>query len=418
MEYNAYACALKKGYTLDRKALLGCALGLYFPIHFFSVFLRYDYLMLEALFLALFFCIGGKLKLKYVALLPLLVAIGIRYFAGHSSVTGYFAPVYHLVKYFRLLLIPILADISSRITPRQKNFLGWEVSVCILLTDIISLYYAHINPLAIRYRGLQDQIDYYGIIQFDQIFSFAIVEVFLFAVLLDSDIPLGKKLFPSLVFAVNSLMLIKAQLMTPIAVMLLIAALYLFFETGKFFKRFLLFPMALLFLAARKPILTFLIAQIEKMQSTIMSRRIEAILNALLENSGQANALSARLVKVRISLTSFLKSPYFGIGFTNFDGKTVGCHQDWFDILAVSGIFAFLFILIFLVLQFRDIMRRCEDKKGRHMCAAAFLAFLILGFLDPALSPTILIAVFVLAPNYQFLGGKYDKRIHLYRPYL
>ena len=417
MEYNACASAVRRGYSLDRKALLGCVLGLYFSIHYFSVFLRYDYLVLETFFLVLFFCVGGKLKFKYIALFPLLAAIGIRYFAGHSNVTGYFAPVYHLVKYFRLLLIPLLADAFAQTTPRQKHFFFREISVCVLITDVISLYYAHINPLSIRYRGLLDQVDYYGIIRFSQIFSFAIIEVFLFAVLLESDIPAQRKLFPTLVFAVNSLMLVKAQLMTPIVIMLIVAALYLFLEIGKFARRFLLLPMALVLLAARKSILAFFVAQIQKMQSTIMSRRAEAILNALLDSGGQTDALSARVVKIQISWASFLKRPYFGIGFANFDGTTVGCHQDWFDILAVSGIFAFLLILTFLVLQFRNIIRRCKDKKGRHMCTAAFLAFLILGFLNGNLAPDILITVFILAPNYRLFGGKYD-RVYLYHPYL
>lgn len=412
------ACISTAHYVWNRKAVITCSLALYFSVHFFSVFLRYDYLFLEAFFLALFFCVSAKLKLKYVALFPLLTAIGIRYFAGHSGVTGYFAPVYHLVKYFRLLSIPLLIDSFAQVTPRQKKFLVSEISVCILLTNLISLYYAHINPLSIRYRGLLDQVDYYGIIRFSQIFSFAIIEVFLFALFLDSDIPVQKKAFPALVFAVNSLMLVKAQLMTPVALTLMVAALYFFFETGKFAKRFLVFPLALILFAARKPILTFFIARIQKMHSTIMSRRAEAILNALLDSGGQTNSLSARLVKIQISWTSFLQRPYLGIGFTTFDMTTVGCHQDWFDILAVSGVFVFLIVLIFFAFQFRDAMRKCEDKKARHMCAAAFIAFLILGFINATLASDLLITVFILAPNYRLLGGTYDKRIYLYRSYL
>ena len=381
-------------------------LGLYFALHFFSLLTEYDFLIIEIAFLGIFIIVTRKIRLSTMSMIALVALIGLRYYLNHSDVEGYFAPIYHLVKYLRIIHLPFIIEIFNRINAKSKRHLVTIVLIGVLLTDLISIYYTVSNPLAIRYReSFNDEIVYHGIIRFSQIFSFGIINVFLFLRAINKYIEFKKRLYLIILLVINSIMLIRAQLMTPVLVMFLCLILYLYLATEKSKKILLGIPLLIIVYFSYEPLLQGILQIIRRMDSNIMTRRLEAILNLALFTGGQINSITARQAKVDISLNSFKSNPILGIGFSDFNGNTVGCHQDWFDIMAVSGIIVFLFIMIFLIIQYRRTAVEISNRNGHNMLTAAFISFIVMGFLDPCIDSNILITVFVISSNFELIGS-------------
>lgn len=382
-------------------------LGVYFSLHYFSLLTEYDFLIIEIAFLGVFVIAARRIRFSTLCMIVLVLLIGIRYYSNHSTEVGYFAPSYHLVKYLRILHLPFIIDLYKKISKKDRQRLMTIVLLGVLATDLVSIYYTFSNPLAIRYRdSFDDAVVYHGIIRFSQIFSFGIINTILVIRLIDKNIEFKKKTGLIVLLVSNSIMLLRAQLMTPILIMLLCLVLYMYFATDRSVKVLLGIPLLILGCFLYEPFLLGILQIVRGMDSTIMTRRVEAILNMALFTGGQVNSIEARQAKINISIDSFLRSPITGIGFSRFNGETVGCHQDWFDILAVSGIVVFVVIIWFLILQYRRIIAETSSHSGRNMLTAAFISFLVIGFLDPCLDTNILITVFILSSNFELVGSK------------
>ncbi len=394
--------------SIKRSSGIAGILGVYFALHFFSVLTEYDYIALEFLFLIFFFFCERKWKAYSILPFVLFALAASRYFLGHSSVEGYFAPKYHLIKYFRLLFVPVVCAVFSELDKRQKRLLLLEIITCMIFTNMVSLYYTKIDPLAIRYRGYGDEELYPGIIRFSQIFSFAMLGVILLVAVLKTKKSMKSILFYGTAIALNAFMLLKAQMMTPVIVFALAAACYILFSCRE--KTFLKYMGAFLIpitLLLYKPFFSWILGIVQTLESSIMTRRMEALLNILLQTGGQVDSVSARMIKINISCTSFLQKPVFGIGFANFNEQTVGCHQDWFDILAVSGIIGIVLLAFFLVRQYKTGAAKCETREDLMMFKALYLAWIALGFLDPCLDMSLLIVVMIVAPHISLLWRRH-----------
>lgn len=387
----------------NKVSFLAILLGTYFIIHFFSAVTHYDYLFFEVGYFIAFMFVLKKIRINAMFFVPIFLIIFIRYLLGHSDVEGYYSPANHLVKYFRLLFIPVIIEMFNRITDKDKRNLLYIIMTCVLLTDLLSIYYTFTDPLAIRYRNIFGEIRYYGIITFSQIFSYGMLNVFLLTKLLQDKVKNLRSFFIVIVFVVNTVMIIKAQLMTPLFIMILTFLLYHFYVNINYKFCFLsvLFFLTVYFLFDN--ILLFFLHFIQSVDSSILTKRLEAVINFLFIGAGQVDSVSNRLAKIMISWDSFQEQPLFGIGFIDYSEFTVGCHQEWFDILAVSGLIGFFCVALFLIQQYRYVLKSCDTLTGRKMFIATFISFLILGLLDPCLSTDIFVTVFVLSAHFNHL---------------
>lgn len=382
---------------------LAILLGTYFIIHFFSVVTYYDYLFLEVIYYIVFLFALKKIRINAYFFVPLFLFIFIRYLLGHSDVEGFGSPANHLVKYFRLLFIPFIIEMFNKTTNKEKRNLLYVIMTCVLLTDLLSIYYTFTDPLAIRYRNIYGEIRYFGIITFSQIFSYGMLNVFLLTKLLKDKVKNLRSFFIVIVFMVNTVMIIKAQLMTPLFIMILTFLLYHFYVINNYKFCFLSVLFFLTFYFLFDNILLSFLHFIQSMDSSILTKRLEATINFLFIGEGQVDSVSNRLAKIMISWDSFQEQPLFGIGFTNYSDFTVGCHQEWFDILAVSGVIGLFCVVLFLILQCRYVLKSCDTVSGRKMFIATFISFIVLGLLDPCLNTDIFVTVFVLSAHFNLL---------------
>lgn len=379
-------------------------LSVYVIIHFCSYFTRFDYVVLELFFFTLFsFCLK-KLYTAYIVGVGFFFITALRYFAIHSDVSGYFAPVYHLLKYYRLIYIPIIIGVFSNLNVVQKRFLIVEILICVCITNIISLYYVSIDDLAIRYRGMKDGIPnddtYPGIIRFSQVFSSAFLNfILLISIILNKNRTFVIWLF--LVLVLNTITLIKSQLMTPILCFCLVVLFYIIFQHYK--QKFINFVILVVIpvLLFYKKISELLLGYLDYIKSDFIAKRLEAILNFAISGDGRKySAINNRMNKIDISLSSFNTSPLFGIGYGKYDSNVVGSHQDWFDILAVSGVLGFVIVLIVIIISSKMVLKTTFNDSDKKAFLAAMIVFLVLGFLDPCLDICIFFAVFVIIPNF------------------
>ena len=408
---------------INRDNIAFVSMLMYFAIHFFSVLTEYDYVALEVLFLGIFIMCLPRITIPIIVGGLLLLYTSIRFFCGHSNETGYFAPVYHLLKYFRFFMIPILQEVFTRFSDKRKKIFFVETIICGVLTSVISLYYVFaFDPLAIRYRGLahsgQKETVYKGIIRFSQVFSLSLFTLILFIILMQMQTIKKKKDKKNTKFivvssiAVISVMIVKGQLMTPLIVLCIASLIYYFLsqyrKISKFIFNILLVCIGLLIY---KPILSRIYMIVRNNRENFIAMRLEAIISKLLGINAQSSSLDNRMKKISISMSSFKYKPLFGIGYENFNGRTVGCHQDYWDILAVSGIFGFLLLMFVLIFICVKTTIKCKTDVEKRLFIAEFTAFIILGFLDPCLDITIILVVFVLAPNCSCMINRTIKRL-------
>ena len=386
-----------------KRSAISVLLGAYFFVHFFSVITEYDFLALELIFLILFILCVKRIRLPELLIFPMVAILGMRYFSSHSDVQGYYAPIYHVVKYLRVLHLPFLIELFDEISENEKKRLLNICVIGIVLTDLISISYTFQHPLAIRYKENLGEGTFHGIIQFTQIFSFSIVNTFFFVRLMNKSNTVKERILTIAVIIVNTVMIIKAQLMTPVIMMFLCLVIYYSLMTKRTTKVLVGIPIVILLLVVYKPLLSSVLEFVGRLDSSIMTRRVEAIINTLLHTGGQVNSLSARQAKINISLDSFKLNPLFGIGFSTFDIDTIGCHQDWFDTLAVSGLLFYIFVIAYFVYLFFSAQRKTFDSACKNMLTAAFISFIVLGFLDPCLDSNIFIVIFLIAPNFEMI---------------
>lgn len=104
------------------------------------------------------------------------------------------------------------------------------------------------------------------------------------------------------------------------------------------------------------------------------------------------------------SLQSFSENPIFGINFKNHVEGEIGCHCQWADDLGRFGILGNIFIVYNYVRIVKYTIRNSGTFVKRNIISA-WICFFILGFLNPNLSGTILMAILVIIPTFDAVGG-------------
>ncbi len=340
-----------------------------------------------------------KVDIKYIIISAVFVLLILaRYLTGHSAVKGYFAPIHHCTKYLNTFFGISVCCLIQYMSEREKRVMMHTVCICCIVTGVFSIAYELQSPLAIRYRGLYGG-EYPWIVSFDQIFAYSIFAVMLLIMYISEKRKSKKDWLYVFTAGMNLSLLVLSKLATPMFLAIMIAVIYYtyFLIKKKKLYMIILTYLSVCILLISKQILNFIL-RLNTGQGFVASR-VNAVINALLNNGGQTTSLSNRQVKIDICISSLKRNPWVGIGFTDYNEFTVGCHQDWYDILAVSGFLGFIVIIIFLILYSRKVYRHTEAPKDKIRYVFGLIYFFTLGFFDPCLNISIIIVVFGLIPN-------------------
>ena len=348
-----------------------------------------------------------NLKTKYLTeLLPFMIICGITIimyaFSGQTSVRGFNAPVNHMLK-FVYLMFAVAISIGMRELSREvrARVIKWMLA-SVLISVLISIYSAvFIDRYAIRYsvdRGFSNIIDfgqYYGLCFIIAACAFVFFRY--------------RKMYSVwrvVLISIPILICVALSLITT-GVLLTALGIGLAFAVHKYDQSktkialwtvfiFALLAFSLLFRAQ----ISDWIYKITEPLNWILRDRLRSVADTIFRtNHGLIYSYDRRDELAGYSLSSFRAHPLFGIGYKEYGYGTIGCHQEWQDLLGVFGIvgtFLFAIAIIYLV---RVTARSIDNKTDLHTFYIAVVLFFIFGFLNPCLNLPVLTAVFVVAPN-------------------
>ena len=345
-------------------------------------------------------------KLPINKLWPIIIldlALGIMFFKAGQFGMGFFDPINNLVKFIYVfetyVLYLIIQQFERKTRKRLIEFAVW----CLIVTMIISLYYnLFIDSTAIRFRPEQ----YTFICTFGQYYECVIViSIIVCTLFSQKNVNYIKSL---LVIGILGLVFLVGNLVTGLVLAIGGIGMALILSKVKKLKYGLTFIglLGVIALSLRSYIIEILL-QISEWQffNKITADKIIAMAN-LLSGRDQVDTLSTRSMLTQYSINSFKQNPWFGIGYEGYHIGTVGCHQEWSDMLAVFGIVGVVLIGIVFLFLIKQIYRNIHTQLDFICFSISLILIFILGFLNPALTEEALLAVLVIAPNSSLIFRK------------
>lgn len=133
---------------------------------------------------------------------------------------------------------------------------------------------------------------------------------------------------------------------------------------------------------------------VETLGSQSTDQRVKELYLTLTGKNDQAKDITARQNLTNISITTFLHHPIMGtnhlLGGKRYADNIVGNHAEWFDLLALYGIFAFL--LFYIV--YTSLRKQYYDTKE----FIPSIIYVLMGFLNPMFYFVVNLTMFVIVP--------------------
>lgn len=188
-------------------------------------------------------------------------------------------------------------------------------------------------------------------------------------------------------------LVVKSLFMTAIVLTILSICLGLFYKSSRHWimkSLTVLLSLIIVFLSQYQ----FIATNISRLGSESTDQRVEEIYYFLTGQGSKAQDLSMRSDLSGVSIRTFFGHPIFGanhlVGFDRFKNDIIGNHAEWFDMLALYGIFA---LLLFSYL-YKSLKYQYYDT-GNYLPAYIYI---LIGFLNPMFYFIINLTVFVIAP--------------------
>lgn len=117
-----------------------------------------------------------------------------------------------------------------------------------------------------------------------------------------------------------------------------------------------------------------------------ISMRLKEISYFLSTGELSGAALGGRIRIMKISFSTFVNNPLFGVSFKNYNmnGLMVGGHYEWVDDLARFGIIGTVLLVVFAYTGFKYGI--VGQKKGDDVYKVLMIVFIIYGFFNPFLN--------------------------------
>lgn len=312
---------------------------------------------------------------------------------------SYYSPMQAAIARYQFMVFPFIYCYILKLDKNKKKILFNLSITCILITVFISFYYMLlVDPQAVRNT---QGVSYFGVGDFQLMYAIAVFMGPLLIFIINSP----KKKFYIFNFICYSACLLLCNLVTTWVIAAVSISLSMFIMCKSKKKYTIAISLLLLLLATKNLVVKFCI---DIANSGIFywstSNKIMAIANVLSGNFTNIDTLSRRSMLINQSLTSFKENPLFGLDFREHVAGNVGCHSQWADDLARYGIIGnfFIFLNYFYVVYYTLI--NSKHKFVKDALKVAWITSLVLGFLNPCLSGTILMIIFVVIPSSAYIG--------------
>lgn len=318
---------------------------------------------------------------------------------------GFFSTLQVVIQRYQFLIYPIIYYYVISLKKKEKEKLFNWALLCITLTVIVSLYYVLcVDPQAIRNT---QNVSYFGVGNFQLMYAMAILYGPLLFLAIDKIKAKEKCLFFLLELVLMFICLVLCNLVTSVVITLIsVFVTYCLTRKNKLLYTVIGFVL-IVFFALRSVWGNLLIKLASKnLFYWSTNNKIIAIANVLLGDMNNTDTLSKRWTLAEQSLNSFKENWVFGINFRDHVMGKVGCHSQWMDDLARYGLIGNVIIWFNYFYIMKITLRTEKNIIVRHYILSAWICFYILGFLNPNLSGTILMAIFVVIPSIDgIIGG-------------
>ena len=350
----------------------------------------------------LFVCSDKKLFGKFVNISLVSAAILLFTFmrcvmAGKLDMS-YFSPMQAAIGRYQFLVYPTMFVYIIQLEAEKKHKIFNLAIFSIIITVIVSLYYVlMVYPQAIRNT---QGVSYFGVGDFQLMYAMAIFGGPYLSYIRKKWTNRDKVLLHIISFSLMCLCIVLCNLVTAVVILALSIALSYYFYTKKIQFKLFLIIIAGGFVSLKK-VWADLLRNIAEKNLFYWStnNKIIAVANLISGEHLGLDTLSARVRLTKISWNSFKEHFLFGIDFRNHRSGVVGCHAQWVDDLARFGIFGNIIIWCNYIHVARYTLKSSDSFEMRSSLIVAWITFFILGFLNPCLSGTIFMIMFIVIPS-------------------
>lgn len=341
--------------------------------------------------------ISEGLKISYISLLIFIVVL-LRCVIADRLDTSYYSPFQNVIVRYQFFVYPFIFGYINTLNNKMKKEIFKIAIISILITVIVSFYYMlFVDPQAVRNT---QGVYYWGVGDFQLMYAIAILIGPLFMLISENKRKKKKTFYLVFALVLMLLCLILCNLVTTWIIVGISVGISAFLMIKSKLKYTLTGIVLFVIIAIRSSIakLLYLISE-SGIFYWSTSNKIAAIANVLSGNFVNIDTLSRRMMLINQSLTSFSKHPLFGINFKEHIMGNIGCHSQWADDLARYGIIGNFIIFLNYIKVAKYTISHCTNYLTRKSMICAWITTFILGFLNPCLSGTILMAIFVLIPT-------------------
>lgn len=366
-----------------------------------------SYIQIGVLFLWILSMLGSQRELlnKCIYLsgfsLIIFLIVLLRCFISGSIDLSYFSPMAAAISRYQVFAYLTLFPYVISLDRKKKQQIFNLTLICIAITILVSLYYIKmVDPQAIRNT---QGVSYFGVGDFLLMYGMAMLMGPLFVFILEKIKRHDRPFMYIVSFILMSICLILCNLVTSVVISVVSIAVTLFISRGRKSWQLLL-GIVLAIAIAMKSFWAQLLENIARSGVFYWStsNKLIAIANVLRGDFANTDTLSLRLKLTMISVNSFKDNPVFGIDFANHKSGVIGGHAQWADDLARYGILGNCFIVISYMFAARYTIRYSEGLMMKYFMISEWIVFILLGFLNPCLSGTILMVMFVVVPAMNF----------------
>lgn len=360
------------------------------------------------IFVLWFFSLGNKkitsqgLVLSSVSIIIMVITL-LRCIAAGQLDMGYYSSLQVVIQRYQFVIYPIIfLYVSQLANDGKRKIFNWAIT-CISITVIVSLYYIiAVDPQAVRNT---QGVNYFGVGDFQLMYAIAMLFGPLLFLIVDKIKHKEKCLILLIELGLMGVCLILCNLVTSVVFAISsIGVTYCFTRKNKLMYVVIGIAGATLYMC--KGVISVALKNLAAKNIFYWStnNKILAIANVLIGDSSNVDTLSRRMMLSKQSLNFFKENILFGINFKDHVEGKIGCHAQWADDLGRYGLIGNLVIWInYFQIAKKTITYNPNSIVMQNM-KSVWVCFFILGFLNPCLSGTILMAQFVIIPTFDALA--------------
>lgn len=343
---------------------------------------------------------GEAFGISVINILVLIVSF-IRCVMADQLNMDYYSTLQIVIARYQMFVYPVLFVYVKNLSKKEKKRIFTLATACIVGTVLVSLYYiAFVDPQAIR--NTQRDVALFGVGDFMLMYAIAIAIGPLLFLIIERERQKRRSKLLIISFVLLLVCLILCNLVTSVVVAAISIFTMYVIRNKKKYAVFVIFAFSFIALVGRTLLSKVLYAIAEKnLFYWSTNNKIIAIANVLSGDMTNIDTLSRRFMLAGWSLKSFKEHPIFGINWKDHQYGNIGCHMQWADDLGRYGIVGNVILVANYIHIAIHTINSTENKFVKDAMITVWIMFLILGFLNPCLSATNLMMMFVVIPAYE-----------------